>query len=80
MSSKPIVLLTSGSLGDIQPFVALAKGLQDAGENVRLAAPEDARLLCQENGIDFYPIDRGAAERLSEELKNRPGNRKFTAL
>ena len=32
-----ITLLTYGSRGDVQPFLALALGLQKAGHTVRLA-------------------------------------------
>ena len=35
-----ITLLTYGSRGDFQPFLALALGLQKAGHAVRLAGPE----------------------------------------
>ncbi len=35
-----VTLLSYGSRGDIQPFLALATGLQKAGHSVRLAAPE----------------------------------------
>ena len=34
-----ITILTHGTRGDVQPFVALALGLQKAGHRVRLAAP-----------------------------------------
>lgn len=34
-----IAILTYGSRGDFQPFLALASGLQKAGHSVRLAAP-----------------------------------------
>jgi len=34
-----ITILTYGSRGDIQPFLALAVGLQKAGHQVKLAAP-----------------------------------------
>jgi len=37
--SMHITLLTYGSRGDFQPFLALAIGLQKAGHRVRLAAP-----------------------------------------
>ena len=34
-----ITLLTYGSRGDVQPYIALGMGLQHAGHTVRLAAP-----------------------------------------
>lgn len=35
----PIILLITGSRGDVQPFVALARGRLQAGYAVRLATP-----------------------------------------
>ena len=34
-----IAILTYGSRGDVQPYLALALGLQKAGHTIRLAAP-----------------------------------------
>ena len=62
-----IVLVTTGSLGDVQPFVALAGGLGRAGHSVRLAGPCDASELAEERGIEFYPIDGGQRERLAAQ-------------
>ena len=36
---KTITLLTSGTRGDVVPYIALGLGLRDAGFNVRIAAP-----------------------------------------
>ena len=36
-----LTVFAAGSRGDIQPCVALGKGLQQAGYRVALAAPED---------------------------------------
>ncbi len=36
---KTITLLTSGTRGDVTPYIALGLGLRDAGYNVRIAAP-----------------------------------------
>jgi hypothetical protein len=39
-SSMRITILTIGSRGDIQPFIALALGLQKAGHDVKIATHE----------------------------------------
>jgi UDP:flavonoid glycosyltransferase YjiC (YdhE family) len=36
---KTITFLTSGTRGDVLPYIALGEGLQDMGYNVRIAAP-----------------------------------------
>lgn len=46
-----IALLTHGTRGDVQPYVALAAGLQDAGFEVRLAAPPNLETFVQRCGI-----------------------------
>ncbi len=51
-----ITLFAAGSQGDIQPCVALAKGLQQAGFQVCLAAPSDFAEFVQKHGVDFYPL------------------------
>ena len=65
------VLVTTGSLGDVKPFLALALGLQQAGHATSLAGPENARKLCAELGIEFYAIDRDHQERLRAQEGTR---------
>ena len=38
-----VALMTVGTRGDVQPFVALALGLEARGHRVTLAAPPNAR-------------------------------------
>lgn len=65
------VLATTGSLGDVRPFIALAVGLQRAGHKVRLAGPKDASGLCGQSGVDFFPIDGEHQARLSQRDQPR---------
>jgi sterol 3beta-glucosyltransferase len=51
-----ITIFAAGSRGDIQPCVVLGKGLQDAGYQVRLAAPENFAAFVQNHGVGFYPL------------------------
>ncbi|WP_189641625.1 glycosyltransferase [Deinococcus piscis] len=53
----PITLMTVGSRGDVQPFVALALELLRRGYGVRLAAPAEARPLVEELGVPFFPLE-----------------------
>ena len=68
-----ISLLTYGSRGDVQPFVALAKGLGRAGHNVRLVAPQGFAGLAEEHSIPFVPL-AGDPEELSARLNDARGN------
>jgi UDP:flavonoid glycosyltransferase YjiC (YdhE family) len=52
-----ITILTTGSRGDVQPYVALAVGLQRAGHSVRLPAHETYRELIAGHGLAFYPLE-----------------------
>jgi sterol 3beta-glucosyltransferase len=51
-----IVILTVGTRGDVQPYVALALGLQRAGHQVRLATHEIFRELVVGRGLDFASL------------------------
>jgi sterol 3beta-glucosyltransferase len=48
-----IVIMTVGTHGDVQPFVALALGLSGRGHRVTLAAPPNVRHFIESRGIDF---------------------------
>jgi UDP:flavonoid glycosyltransferase YjiC (YdhE family) len=58
-----ITVFAAGSRGDIQPCLALSKGLKRAGYTVQLAAPENFADFIQARGINFYPL-RGDVEQL----------------
>jgi sterol 3beta-glucosyltransferase len=58
-----ITVFAAGSRGDIQPCVALSKGLQQAGYHVRMAAPEDFAGFIQQHGVGFYPL-RGDVQQI----------------
>ncbi len=58
-----ITLFAAGSRGDIQPCVALGRGLQQAGYQVRLAAPQDFAGFAQEYGVGFHPL-RGDVQQI----------------
>ena len=58
-----ITIFAAGSQGDIQPCIALGRGLQQAGYHVSLAAPEDFADFIQRHGVDFYPL-RGDVQKI----------------
>ena len=63
---KPIVFLTSGTLGDVQPTTALARGMQDAGHVVRVAAPPAFRKLIEAQSLPFAALEGNPSDLLTE--------------
>lgn len=51
-----INILTIGSRGDVQPYLALGVGLKRAGYQVRLTTHDTFEDLIQSYGLDFFPI------------------------
>jgi sterol 3beta-glucosyltransferase len=51
-----ILILTVGSRGDVQPYIALGAGLQAAGHSVTLATLEAFAPLVAEHGLGFRPL------------------------
>lgn len=62
-----ITLLTYGSRGDVEPFVALAQGFLRAGHTVRLAAPMCFSSLVAAHEIDFVGLP-GEPQRLVQDF------------
>ncbi len=59
---KTITLLTSGTRGDVIPYIALGLGLRDAGCNVRVAAPIGFEQLIEPSGLAFAPFEGNPSE------------------
>lgn len=68
-----ITILTYGSRGDIQPFVALAQGLQQNGHVVKLAAPHRFDEFVSSHGISFVPL-AGDPEEISRLINDAGTN------
>ncbi len=68
-----ITILTYGSRGDVQPFVALALGLQKAGHSVHLAAPHRFTGFAAQHGIPFVPL-AGDPEEISLRINDARSN------
>ncbi len=67
-----ITILTYGSRGDVEPFVALAQGFFRAGHSVRLAGPEYFTSLAKTDEIDFIGLP-GDPLRLVQDLVDGAG-------
>jgi UDP:flavonoid glycosyltransferase YjiC (YdhE family) len=57
MKSMKIGLVTKGSRGDIQPFIALAIGLKKHGHQVTIVTFKNFRKQISDYQIDFIPLD-----------------------
>ena len=71
MASKHFVCLTIGSRGDVQPYIALGRGLQKEGHKVTIVTHEEYKEWVTGFGIDHRTAggDPGALMKLSVENK-----------
>ena len=51
-----IAIIALGTQGDVQPYIALGKGLKEAGNFVRLVTHENFELLVNSHGLEFWPV------------------------
>ncbi|KAI4364623.1 hypothetical protein MLD38_020688 [Melastoma candidum] len=51
-----IVMLIVGTRGDVQPFIAIGKQLQEHGHRVRLATHSNFKDFVMTAGLEFYPL------------------------
>jgi sterol 3beta-glucosyltransferase len=51
-----MTILTAGSRGDTQPYIALGLALQKAGHTVRIATFGNFKTLVESSGLEFFPI------------------------
>jgi sterol 3beta-glucosyltransferase len=73
-----VTILTIGSRGDVQPFVALGVGLRDAGHEVTLAAGGGFEDFVSGRGLCFAALDVDLLERMqSPEGKAALSGRNF---
>ncbi|HEY6405979.1 MAG TPA: glycosyltransferase, partial [Ktedonobacteraceae bacterium] len=63
-----ITIIAGGSRGDVQPYVALGKGLQKAGHRVHLLTSDDFETLVAEQGLAFFTTG-GNAEAVAREMQ-----------
>jgi UDP:flavonoid glycosyltransferase YjiC (YdhE family) len=65
-----IAIIAMGSRGDVQPYIALGKGLHAAGCAVRLVTHENFAALVREQGLAFWPM-RGNVQEVAESAEMR---------
>ncbi|KAI3787878.1 hypothetical protein L2E82_00369 [Cichorium intybus] len=67
-----IVILIVGTRGDVQPFVAIGKRLQEYGHRVRLATHSNFKEFVLTSGLEFYPLG-GDPKVLAEYMVKNKG-------
>ncbi|KAJ0967222.1 hypothetical protein J5N97_024139 [Dioscorea zingiberensis] len=67
-----IVILIVGTRGDVQPFIAIGKKLQDYGHRVRLATHANFKEFVLTAGLEFYPVG-GDPKILAEYMVKNKG-------
>ena len=66
-----ITILTIGSRGDVQPFVALGVGLKEAGHEVTLATGKAFEAFVTEHGLRHVALDVDLLERLQSVARGQ---------
>jgi UDP:flavonoid glycosyltransferase YjiC (YdhE family) len=64
---KKLTLIAIGSRGDVQPIVALGRGLLDAGYAVRIVTMASFEPMVRDQGLEFFPVE-GDAQALTNEM------------
>ncbi|KAJ8762107.1 hypothetical protein K2173_007195 [Erythroxylum novogranatense] len=67
-----IAILVVGTRGDVQPFLAMAKRLQEFGHRVRLATHANFDGFVRSAGVEFYPLG-GDPRVLAEYMARNKG-------
>ena len=68
-----IKIFASGSRGDVQPYVALGRGLQAGGHHVTLLGASDFESLVRGQGLDFIATSE-SLEAFAQQLQVEGGN------
>jgi UDP:flavonoid glycosyltransferase YjiC (YdhE family) len=66
-----IAIVTVGSLGDVQPYIALGSGLLGAGHRVRLATHAHYEASARSHGLDFFPLPGDSRAILASDAGRR---------
>jgi sterol 3beta-glucosyltransferase len=67
MPPMKITIITTGSRGDTQPYIALGMELKRSGHSVKLAAFQNYESFVTAYGLDFFPI-QGDVSRVAASL------------
>lgn len=79
LSMKKVSILTVGSRGDVEPFIALAKELMTEGYEVQLVTHIDFMPLASRHGVKVAPIQL-SSKAFTAPLMNPPETNHFTKV
>ena len=65
-----ITIIAGGSRGDVQPYVALGKGLQEAGHTIRVLVPQDYQDLVTSYGLEFFDMGGGVKTMAQSQIQD----------
>ncbi|RYP18250.1 hypothetical protein DL765_004049 [Monosporascus sp. GIB2] len=65
-----VTCLTIGSRGDVQPYIALCKGLMAEGHKPRIATHLEFKSWIEGHGIEFAPVEGAPAELMRICIQN----------
>jgi len=64
-------IVAIGSRGDVQPYIALALGLQERGHQTTLMAHENFKEFVEGYGVEFHPLEGNVEDMLHSEEAQR---------
>ena len=67
MTPRRALICTYGSRGDVEPFLALAQGIRDAGCDVLLATSARFRAFVETHDVPFYPMSDALLEAIDTQ-------------
>ena len=65
-----IALLAPGSRGDVEPYIALGVGLENAGHVVRLVTHANFETLVTSHRLEFWPV-KGSVQDIAQSPEMR---------
>lgn len=76
-----IVIIAPGSRGDVQPYIALGKGLQNAGHYIRLVSHSNFEALVTSYGLEFWSFGNDVKDAVeNSEMRELTENGNFLLL
>jgi len=69
-----ITITTVGSRGDVQPYVALGRGLAAAGHRVTLAVDQLFEAFVRQNGLEFARLEADPMKPLEVDIRELGNN------
>ncbi|MCX6035778.1 MAG: glycosyltransferase [Chloroflexi bacterium] len=63
-----VSIIAAGSRGDVQPYVALGKGLKEAGHTVSVLASQDFQNLITAHGLEFFDMG-GSIQAVAQSMQ-----------